>query len=289
MAHSTPPPPDLTDALLAILERHVSPPTAQSILKLARQRAGVSTPRLDRPQLGEMFAAIEGNLRLFVSEPSKIDDCCSAIQELIGARSSTPEPRSTPTMPPASGRLSEPSSIRAVPPASVRQPAPSSVRAGPPSTRSPPSSRSPPPPSSSLRQPSSTRSPSASVVILIRGEDDVVRARNLARELASSLGFVSARRTRLVTAVSELARNIVLHATHGQIELTSVPSAAGMAIVATDHGPGIANLEQILLGEIEGRSSAGIGLREMKRLADRFEIQTAPGQGTTVSLFVKVT
>jgi serine/threonine-protein kinase RsbT len=125
-------------------------------------------------------------------------------------------------------------------------------------------------------------------VIPILREDDVVRARNVARELASSVGFVGVRRTRLVTAVSELAHNIMRHATQGEIELTSVPSAGGLAIVATDHGPGIENLDQILLGEPEGRSVAGLGLRGIKRLAERFEIQTAPGQGTTVSLFVKV-
>ena len=120
MAQSSTPPPDFAEALLAILARYVSPPTAQSILKLARQRAGVSTPRLDRAQLGDMFAAIENNLRLFVSEPSHVDDCCAAIVDLLGARSFTHEARSTPSVPPASSRLSEPPSARLAPPASVR-------------------------------------------------------------------------------------------------------------------------------------------------------------------------
>ena len=91
-----------------------------------------------------------------------------------------------------------------------------------------------------------------------------------------------------MTAVSELARNIVLYAGEGQIELKLLTSPQGLSVVARDHGPGIANLEQIMAGDYKSRLGMGLGLRGVKRIADRFEIQTAPGQGTTVSFSLKV-
>lgn len=122
----------------------------------------------------------------------------------------------------------------------------------------------------------------------IRVEDDIARARSEARDLGSTMAFSVVGRTRLVTAVSELARNIVLYAKEGQIELLPVASPAGITVTASDRGPGIANLEQIMVGDYKSRLGMGLGLRGVKRLADRFEIQTAPGQGTTVTFFVKV-
>jgi serine/threonine-protein kinase RsbT len=251
MVQTAPPPSDLSESLLRILTRYVSSPTAQSIVKLARQRANVTAVRLDRARLGEMFAPIERNLRLFVGEPSKVDECCAAIQELITGRSP----------------VAEPSSARSGPPASARSPEPPSVRSGP---------------------PASARSFLPSILVQIRVEDDIARARSEARDLTSTMAFSVVGRTRLVTAVSELARNIVLYAKEGRIELTPMASPAGITVTASDRGPGIANLEQIMTGDYKSRFGMGLGLRGVKRLADRFEIHTAPGQGTTVSFFVKV-
>jgi serine/threonine-protein kinase RsbT len=251
MAQAALPPSDLSEPLIRILTCYVSSPTAQSIVKLARQRANVTAVRLDRPRLAEMFAPIERNLRLFVVEPSKVAECCAAIQELIGGRSP----------------LAEPSSVRSGAPASARSPEPSSVRSG---------------------APASARSFIPPLLVQIRVEDDIARARSEARDLASVMAFSVVGRTRLVTAVSELARNIVLYAREGQIELLPVASPAGITVTASDRGPGIANLEQIMVGDYKSRLGMGLGLRGVKRLADRFEIHTAPGQGTTVSFFVKV-
>jgi serine/threonine-protein kinase RsbT len=142
----------------------------------------------------------------------------------------------------------------------------------------------------SVRTPSSVRAPPSArfALIPIRIEDDITRARSESRELASKLGFSVVGRTRLVTAVSELARNIVLYAGEGQIELKLLTSPQGLSVVARDRGPGIPNLEQIMSGEYKSRLGMGLGLRGVKRIADRFEIQTAPGQGTTVSFSLKV-
>ena len=102
------------------------------------------------------------------------------------------------------------------------------------------------------------------------------------------MGYSSTGQTRLATAVSELARNIVQYAGEGEIHF--LPTAApGIEVVAKDHGPGIPNLEQILNGTYKSRHGMGLGLRGVKRLGDRFEVQTAAGRGTTVSFHLRVT
>jgi serine/threonine-protein kinase RsbT len=214
---------DVLDPLIGILTRYVSAPTAQSIINLARQRAGVGgvgSARLDRGQLREMLVPIERNLRLFLQDPVKIGECGAALRAL------------------ASGRAEG--------------------------------------------------APPEALVIQIRAEDDIIRARVESRDLVARLGFTRTGVTRLVTAVSELARNIVQYAGEGQIELTSSSSPPGVEVVAKDRGPGIPNLEQIMAGQYKSRLGMGLGLRGVKRIADRFDIQTGAGRGTTVSFTLKV-
>lgn len=81
-------------------------------------------------------------------------------------------------------------------------------------------------------------------VIPINSDIDVVAARQKGRELAVELGFVSTDSTLLATAISELARNIVRYAKHGEILIASVQSGerVGITVVARDKGPGIANI-----------------------------------------------
>jgi serine/threonine-protein kinase RsbT len=93
--------------------------------------------------------------------------------------------------------------------------------------------------------------------------------------------------TRLTTAVSELARNIVLYAGTGQVEVRPT-SPPGLEVVARDNGPGIANLARIMGGDYRSRHGMGLGLRGVKKLAERFDVQTAPGRGTTVTFAMKV-
>lgn len=298
---SVPPPPtDLSEPLLGVLTRYVSVPTAQSIVKLARQRANVTSARIDRTRLGDMLAPIERNLRLFLDDPVRVLECCATLQALA-AGSSAPAPTSTPSPPssPGSVRFSQGSSSA---PSSVRFPQVSpSQSSAPASVRFPVASRSTPlpPPSSALappsalvppsvRAPSSSRSSFPALMVHLRVEDDIARARIEARELATKLGFSVVGRTRLVTAVSELARNIVLYANEGQIELTPVAVPPGLAVVARDRGPGIPNIEQIMSGNYKSQLGMGLGLRGVKQIADRFDIQTAAGQGTTVSFSLKV-
>ncbi len=120
--------------------------------------------------------------------------------------------------------------------------------------------------------------------IAIASDDDVVPARAEGRALASELGFSRTDATLIATAISEIARNIVAHAGAGQIELTLVERAdrRGLMIVATDHGPGIEDIEQALEDGYTTGIGLGLGLPGARRIMDEFVITSKPGEGTTV-------
>jgi serine/threonine-protein kinase RsbT len=119
----------------------------------------------------------------------------------------------------------------------------------------------------------------------ISSDRDIVAARQRGRTYVLQLGFSSPEATLVATAISELARNIVLYAKEGQIELQSVEQNGrpGVLIIARDEGPGISD---VLRAAIDAPSESGgvMGLRAMKRLVDEFEIESRAGQGTIVAV-----
>lgn len=126
------------------------------------------------------------------------------------------------------------------------------------------------------------------LVVKIRTEEDIARARSEARQLAGMLGFTLVGQTRLMTAVSELARNIVQYAGEGQIDLNPTHAPRGVEIVARDRGPGIRNLDHVLSGSYQSRLGMGLGLLGVKRLAERFDVRTGAGRGTTITAVLRV-
>jgi signal transduction histidine kinase/CheY-like chemotaxis protein len=122
--------------------------------------------------------------------------------------------------------------------------------------------------------------------VLVREENDVVAARQRARQIALLVGFGSHDQVRIATAVSEVARNAFQHAGSGRVEftLTLAPHPPSLWITVTDRGPGIADLDSVLAGRHYGAASASIGLMGSRRLMDGFEIQSSPGNGTLVRL-----
>ncbi len=123
--------------------------------------------------------------------------------------------------------------------------------------------------------------------VAIRSDADIVVARQKGRELAAQLGFQSTDLTLIATAISELARNIVLYAKRGEIVLRSGQSengAGGIMVVARDEGPGIRNIEQVMQVGYSTSGSLGLGLPGVKRLMDQFEIASKVGEGTTVTI-----
>lgn len=122
------------------------------------------------------------------------------------------------------------------------------------------------------------------MLIPVRTEADVTLARSEALRLALSIGFGKPDAVKVSTVVSELSRNIFQYAKTGMIQVKAVlEPRLGMEVFATDHGPGIHNLDLILQGKYRSQKGMGLGLIGSKRLMDKFEIQTTPGKGTSIS------
>ncbi|MFI7042055.1 anti-sigma regulatory factor [Microbispora rosea] len=115
---------------------------------------------------------------------------------------------------------------------------------------------------------------------------DVVVVRQQTRSLAAEIGLSLVDQTKIVTAASELARNALVHAGGGRvlIEVLEGGRRPGLRLVFTDEGPGIPDIEQALT---EGWSTAGglgLGLSGSRRLVDEFDLVSAPGEGTRVTV-----
>jgi serine/threonine-protein kinase RsbT len=122
--------------------------------------------------------------------------------------------------------------------------------------------------------------------VAINSDQDIVSARQKGRVMANELGFSSGEATLIATAISELARNIVSYARKGQITLKMVNglNRQGIAVIASDDGPGIADIRQALRDGFSTSGSLGLGLPGVRRLMDEFDITSQPGQGTVVAV-----
>jgi anti-sigma regulatory factor (Ser/Thr protein kinase) len=131
-----------------------------------------------------------------------------------------------------------------------------------------------------------TVSVAGEVRVPIRSDADVVTARKRGRELAARAGFSATELTIIATAISEIARNIVMFAHRGEITVSLVGenSRQGVTVVARDSGPGIPDLEQALQDGHSGYGGMGLGLPGARRLMDEFEISTEVDKGTTVTM-----
>ena len=124
------------------------------------------------------------------------------------------------------------------------------------------------------------------VRVAIRADEDLVPARAQGRALADRLGFSRTDATLIATAISEIARNIVVHVGQGEIVLRSVEeeSRHGLVVIAQDAGPGIRDVEAALRDGYAGQRGLGLGLPGARRLMDEFDIVSQPGCGTTVTM-----
>jgi serine/threonine-protein kinase RsbT len=115
---------------------------------------------------------------------------------------------------------------------------------------------------------------------------DIVNARKRGRILAEKLGFTGSQSTLITAAISEVARNIVDHARHGEIILagTRDGSRNGIKIVARDEGPGIPDVGQAMQYGYSSHNGLGVGLPGARHLMDEFDIESAVGKGTTVTM-----
>jgi len=122
--------------------------------------------------------------------------------------------------------------------------------------------------------------------VSIENEADIVTARQRGRELAAALGFSSTDQTMIALAISEIARNIVSYAQRGRVTLRRLDESGrrGVEVVAEDQGPGIADIELAMRDGYSTARSLGVGLPGTKRVMDEFELVSAPGLGTTVTM-----
>jgi serine/threonine-protein kinase RsbT len=124
------------------------------------------------------------------------------------------------------------------------------------------------------------------VRVPVERETDIVTARQLGREMASNAGISGSDLAVVATAISEVARNIILYAERGEIvlEITSRSGRQGLVVIARDEGPGIADIELAMRDGFSTGKSLGLGLPGARRLMDEFEIVSKIGHGTTITM-----
>ena len=121
--------------------------------------------------------------------------------------------------------------------------------------------------------------------VSIQSDHDIVTARQRGRTLAQQLGFSNSNLTVIATAISELARNILLYAKKGELTLGIIENNGrqGLSVVARDQGPGIPDINRAMDVGYSTSGSLGLGLPGVRRLMDEFEIVSRVGKGTTVT------
>jgi serine/threonine-protein kinase RsbT len=120
----------------------------------------------------------------------------------------------------------------------------------------------------------------------LRSSEDIVAARQVVRKRSVALGFGLVDQTKFVTASSELARNTLDYGGGGTVRIEVIENGvkAGLRLIFEDKGPGIPNITQALQDGFTTGSGMGLGLGGAKRLSHEFDIHSAPGEGTRVTL-----
>ncbi|MFC8202243.1 anti-sigma regulatory factor [Streptomyces sp. NPDC057298] len=128
--------------------------------------------------------------------------------------------------------------------------------------------------------------PAAVTLVPIGSDADLAWARQQVRQAAAELGFSLVQQTKLITAASELARNTLIHGGGGHMQITVMGggTARGLRLAFVDSGPGIHDLDRAMTDGYTSGGGLGMGLSGAKRLVHEFEIDSRPGQGTTVTV-----
>lgn len=123
------------------------------------------------------------------------------------------------------------------------------------------------------------------IVIAVEGEQDILRARLAGKALCQRLGFSEIGLTKVMTAISELSRNMFKYAGRGVIHISRMNTEKPtIQVIATDRGPGIPDVERVLSPTYRSTSGMGRGLRGTRTLMDYFDIYSRPGEGTIVTV-----
>lgn len=128
--------------------------------------------------------------------------------------------------------------------------------------------------------------PSPEVVKPLKTEADVVLFRQAVRARTAEMKFSLVEQTKIVTAVSEIARNALIYGGGGlgKFEILEAGGKIGLQLTIVDEGPGIGDLKQAFTDGFTSGGGMGLGLGGAKRLMDNFAIDTAPGKGTKITM-----
>lgn len=121
----------------------------------------------------------------------------------------------------------------------------------------------------------------------IESDADTVIARQAGRDVALRMGFTRTDATFVATAISEIARNITVHAGSGEIIVREVEEdgRTGLTVIAKDGGPGIADVEAVMRQDYRSNvGGLGMGIWGAMRLMDEVKIDSTPATGTTVTM-----
>lgn len=124
------------------------------------------------------------------------------------------------------------------------------------------------------------------VRVAITHDADIITARQKGRDLALKAGISGSDLTVVATAISEIARNIIVFAERGEVTLSVVEKAdrRGLLVIAEDRGPGIPDIAQAMCDGFSTGKSLGLGLPGAKRLMDEFDVRSEVGKGTIVTM-----
>jgi serine/threonine-protein kinase RsbT len=124
------------------------------------------------------------------------------------------------------------------------------------------------------------------ITVIVASDVDVVGARQRGRELAGRVGFSPGDQTVIAAAISEIVRNIVTYARRGEVRMGIEHDGdrSAVVVVARDDGPGISDVPLAMRDGYSTSGGLGVGLGGARQLMDEFEIVSAPGQGTSVTM-----
>ena len=120
----------------------------------------------------------------------------------------------------------------------------------------------------------------------LRSEQDIVMSRQMVRKLTQALGFSLVDQTKMITAASELSRNAVVYGGGGEMRWKTVTQGirTGLRLAFEDQGPGIPDMDLALTDGWTSGKGMGVGLSGSRRLVNEFDIRSAPGEGTCVTI-----
>jgi serine/threonine-protein kinase RsbT len=122
--------------------------------------------------------------------------------------------------------------------------------------------------------------------ISIKKEQDVILFRNKLKEMANLIGMSLINQTKLMTAGSELVRNMLKFAGGGKttMEIVSEGKRTGIRVIFVDEGPGIEDIQLAMKDGYSTSRSLGLGLPGARRLVNEFDIKSMVGSGTTITV-----